>query len=246
MTGEPQAKHWMGIVAMFAVLAVAALYFVSSRYDRQILAFQKQADQAQAHRAAMEAAAAGAKAMAEKAAAERLSAEKAAAEARAMVRRLTAERAAAEKAAAEVRAELEKLAAQRAAAARAAAEARARAEELWAKAEELRVRAEAKRDAAERAAAEARKSAERSAAASAPVGADALYEQAAALEQDGKGADAVRTYVRAARAGSGKAAKRLGEIYDKGIPGVERDYAESLKWYNAARVLGEDVPMMRR
>ena len=35
------------------------------------------------------------------------------------------------------------------------------------------------------------------------------------------------------------------KIYDKGIAGVSRDYAESLKWYNAARVLGEDVPMAK-
>ena len=42
-----------------------------------------------------------------------------------------------------------------------------------------------------------------------------------------------------------KAAKRLGEIYDKGIAGVSRDYAESLKWYNAARVLGEEVPLAK-
>ena len=52
----------------------------------------------------------------------------------------------------------------------------------------------------------------------------------------------MRTYIKAARGGSGPAAKRLGEIYDKGIDGVSRDYAESLKWRNAARVLGEDVP----
>ena len=45
--------------------------------------------------------------------------------------------------------------------------------------------------------------------------------------------------------GNGKAAKRLGDIYDKGLAGVSRDYAESLKWYNAARVLGEDVPMAK-
>lgn len=74
-----------------------------------------------------------------------------------------------------------------------------------------------------------------------PSSADQLYEQAAALERDGKGAEAVRTYTRAARSGSGKAAKHLGEIYDKGIPGVSRDYAESLKWYNTARALGEEV-----
>jgi TPR repeat protein len=71
------------------------------------------------------------------------------------------------------------------------------------------------------------------------------HEQASGLEQQGKGNEAVKVYVRAARSGNGKAAKRLGEIYDKGIAGVSRDYAESLKWYNAARVLGEEVPMAK-
>jgi TPR repeat protein len=83
------------------------------------------------------------------------------------------------------------------------------------------------------------------AASSAPAGGEALFQQAMALEGEGKGNDAVKVYVRAARTGSGKAAKRLGEIYDKGLAGVPRDYAESLKWYNAARVLGEDVPMAK-
>ena len=73
--------------------------------------------------------------------------------------------------------------------------------------------------------------------------AQALYEQARRLEVEGKGAEAVRVYIRAARARLGKAALRLGEIYDKGIPGVARDPAESLKWYKAARALGEPVPL---
>ena len=73
----------------------------------------------------------------------------------------------------------------------------------------------------------------------------ALLAQASALEQQGKGNDAVKLYVRAARSGNGKAAKRLGDIYDKGLAGVSRDYAESLKWYNAARVLGEEVPLQK-
>ena len=80
----------------------------------------------------------------------------------------------------------------------------------------------------------------------APAGGEALFDQATALEQQGKGSDAVKLYVRVARSGNGKAAKRLGDIYDKGIAGVSRDYAESLKWYNAARVLGEDVPTPKR
>jgi serine/threonine-protein kinase len=69
---------------------------------------------------------------------------------------------------------------------------------------------------------------------------DALYQQALSMESsDANGA--IRLYRRAARAGSGKAAKRLGEIYDKGIAGISRDYAESLQWYETARKLGETV-----
>src|SRR4051812_10082390 len=46
-----------------------------------------------------------------------------------------------------------------------------------------------------------------------------------------------------ARTGNCRAALRLGEIHDKGLIGVPRDYAWSLKWYNFARVLGCDVPI---
>jgi eukaryotic-like serine/threonine-protein kinase len=127
---------------------------------------------------------------------------------------------------------------ERAASEKAIADARAAAEK--AKAEADRQIAEA-RAATEKARAEA----ERAKISSAPSGADTLLEQGLALEQQGKGNDAVKVYVKAARAGSGKAAKRLGEIYDKGLGGVARDYAESLKWYNAARVLGEEVPMAK-
>jgi serine/threonine protein kinase len=85
----------------------------------------------------------------------------------------------------------------------------------------------------------------RAAAAPAAPGGEVLYKQAIALELQGKGNDAVKLYVRAARSGNGKAAKRLGEIYDKGVAGVPRNHAQSLKWYNAARVLGEQVPLSK-
>jgi hypothetical protein len=62
------------------------------------------------------------------------------------------------------------------------------------------------------------------------------------LEGEGKFREAVRVYRLAARKGSGPAAKRLGEIYDRGVPGVNRDLAESLQWYEAARLAGETVP----
>src|SRR5687768_14460690 len=65
-----------------------------------------------------------------------------------------------------------------------------------------------------------------------------FYEQATGFERDSKMQDAVRLYIQAARGGSGKAAFRLGEIYEKGLGGVPADYQQSLRWFNAARVLG--------
>jgi serine/threonine-protein kinase len=165
--------------------------------------------------------------------------EKASKEEKAKMEKLAQEKAAADKAKAD--AERERLAREKAAAEKAVADAKAAADR--AKAEAERQIAEAKA-AAEKAKAEAEK-AKLASASAAPAGGEALFDQASALEQQGKGNDAVKVYVRAARAGNGKAAKRLGEIYDKGIAGVSRDYAESLKWYNAARVLGEDVPMAK-
>ncbi|MFY9314298.1 MAG: protein kinase [Burkholderiales bacterium] len=70
---------------------------------------------------------------------------------------------------------------------------------------------------------------------------EVLYQQALAMESGGDAKGAIRIYRRAARAGSGKAAKRLGEIFDRGVSGVPRDYAESLQWYETARQLGETV-----
>jgi TPR repeat protein len=69
-----------------------------------------------------------------------------------------------------------------------------------------------------------------------------LYEQGLAAEAEGRGAEARAHYERAAKSGSGKAAKRLGEIYSKGTPGVAVDFAQSLRWHNLARVLGDDPP----
>ena len=164
--------------------------------------------------------------------------EKASAADRQAAQRAEAERTAAEKANAARQAQ-ERMAAEKAALERAAAAEKA-AQERIAAAEKAAAEAAARAAAAEKAAAEKAKL-----ASVAPGGSETLFEQGMVLEQQGKGNDAVKMYVRAARSGSGKAAKRLGEIYDKGIAGVSRDYAESLKWYNAARVLGEDVPMAK-
>ena len=70
-----------------------------------------------------------------------------------------------------------------------------------------------------------------------PTDPDILYQQGLALERNGKTTDAVRIYRRAAREGSEKAARRLGEIFEKGVPGVPRDQSESLAWYKKARAL---------
>src|SRR5687768_5009588 len=158
---------------------------------------------------------------------------------RAKTEKLAAEKAAAERAAAEKKLAADRAAAEKAALERAAAAERA-AQERIAAAEKAAAEAAARAAAAEKLAAEKAKI-----AAAAPAGGAALFDQASALEQEGKGNDAVKLYVRSARSGNGKAAKRLGEIYDKGLAGVSRDYAESLKWYNAARVLGEEVPMAK-
>ncbi len=159
--------------------------------------------------------------------------EKASTEEKAKMEKLAQEKAAAER---------ERLAREKAASDRAIADARAAAEKAKAEAEKQIAESKA---AADKAKADAEKATKLAAAAPAAPGGEALFEQASALEQQGKGNDAVKLYVRAARSGNGKAAKRLGDIYDKGLAGVSRDYAESLKWYNAARVLGEEVPLQK-
>lgn len=73
--------------------------------------------------------------------------------------------------------------------------------------------------------------------------AEAMYQQALVMESSGKVADAVRIYRRAGRAGHGKAALRLGAIFECGVPGVGRDYAESLQWYQTARNWGETIAL---
>jgi tRNA A-37 threonylcarbamoyl transferase component Bud32 len=158
--------------------------------------------------------------------------------------KLAQEKAEKDRAAAE-KAQAAKLAADRAAAEKALADAKAAAEKAKADADKAIADARAAEAKAKADAEKAKREAATTTVAAAPAGSDTLFEQASALEQQGKGGEAVKAYTRAARAGNSKAMKRLGEIYDKGIPGVSRDYAESLKWYNAARVLGEEVPLAK-
>lgn len=74
-----------------------------------------------------------------------------------------------------------------------------------------------------------------------PAKARALYDAAQAAEARDPG-KAVHLYAQAVKAGDGRAAFRLGQIYDKGFEGVRRDYAESLRWYHRAQELGAKLP----
>jgi len=78
-----------------------------------------------------------------------------------------------------------------------------------------------------------------------PGGSDAQFEQAVAMEASDPRA-AVKIYRLLARNGNAKAARRLGEIYDRGLPGIARDYQESLAWYQKARELGEQTEPVER
>jgi len=80
----------------------------------------------------------------------------------------------------------------------------------------------------------------------APLSADAMLQRAIALEVEGKNVEAARVLRQIIRAGNGvpagQAAKRLGDLYQKGGGGVSRDYAEALKYYEIARSNGVEVP----
>jgi TPR repeat protein len=68
---------------------------------------------------------------------------------------------------------------------------------------------------------------------------EALLKQAAELEAKGDGRAAVKVYVTAARAGSAVAGRRLAQIHESGMFGIERNDVEALKWHNFVRMLGE-------
>ena len=70
--------------------------------------------------------------------------------------------------------------------------------------------------------------------------------RARAAEVEGRLAEAVRHYKTAAFSGSGGAARRLGEIYVRGGPGVDRDMAEALRWNREAEVRGEVLAQAMR
>jgi serine/threonine-protein kinase len=78
-----------------------------------------------------------------------------------------------------------------------------------------------------------------------PQTVEAMLARAVALEGEGKNREAKRMLERAVREGSGQAAgqaaKRLGDMLSKGMPGVSRDYGEALRYYEIARLNGIEI-----
>ena len=73
------------------------------------------------------------------------------------------------------------------------------------------------------------------------------YREALALERKGDEQGALKALLQAGEAGHGLAQRRLGQIYDKGNTVVQRDYQESLRWYQKAREQGVEIdkPLQR-
>ncbi len=75
---------------------------------------------------------------------------------------------------------------------------------------------------------------------------EAMLQRAVALEGEGKNREARRLLESVTRQGrgevAGQAAKRLGDMLQRGVPGVQRDYGEALRYYEIARLNGVEVP----
>jgi TPR repeat protein len=65
-----------------------------------------------------------------------------------------------------------------------------------------------------------------------------LYHQAVEAEREGSKKRASRLYRIGAQEGDGRAAFRMGEIYELGLLDLPPDPAQAARWYNAARALG--------
>ena len=63
-----------------------------------------------------------------------------------------------------------------------------------------------------------------------------------ALAHRGDDKGAFIAFLDAAEHGYPPAQRRLGEIYDTGNAAVERNYEESIRWYQKAREGGEELP----
>lgn len=69
-----------------------------------------------------------------------------------------------------------------------------------------------------------------------------LYAAGLAMEHRRDERGAFLAYLEAAEDGYPPAQRRLGEIYDSGNSAIERNYSESIRWYQKAREGGELIP----
>lgn len=69
-----------------------------------------------------------------------------------------------------------------------------------------------------------------------------LFVKGVALERRDDDRGAFAAFLASAEGGYPPAQRRLGEIYDHGNPAVPRNYEESIRWYELARLGGEDIP----
>lgn len=67
--------------------------------------------------------------------------------------------------------------------------------------------------------------------------AQAIFDKAKAMETS-DARRAIALYKQSVKKKNGHAAKRLAEIYDTGISGIQRDYGEHLYWADVAQRLG--------
>lgn len=72
--------------------------------------------------------------------------------------------------------------------------------------------------------------------------AEQRYKEAVKLEKGNEHKAAFEAYLEAGKQGHALAELRLGELYDKGSPGVQRDLQESASWYQKARAQGVGIP----
>jgi TPR repeat protein len=76
-----------------------------------------------------------------------------------------------------------------------------------------------------------------------------MLQRAIGLEREGRTAEAAKLLRQATREGrgeaAGQAAKRLGDLLQRGAPGVSRDYGEALRYYEIARLNGVEVPVVK-
>lgn len=82
--------------------------------------------------------------------------------------------------------------------------------------------------------------------ASAPISLQAATERhraGLAMEHRGDERGAFLAFHDAAENGYPPAQRKLGEIFESGSAAVERDFAESIRWYQKAREGGEDIPL---